>query len=273
MSTTIKLAGLKRNLDSGNGRLYVHELGNPSKTFVLLDEGEAMASWGLKRFNLYTCAKPFSEPASQLQNVNWELTTEHGKDINCFFNGLSSDNQVKVLSIKEELENKFRTEQAIGIHYAEYGSMIPADQFSEEEKEKTDIYAFLPNDEEMGRCTNCALYVAEQYPGRSEVYGFYCEDNPECTHKEVTSAFGHDFCVIDNRYIVDFWVSLYTGSEQQSVFDLEDKNDHAKIKQIYGNPERWSVMVDGSFVKYNDHKFPENLRVKRVEVKESELSI
>lgn len=273
MKKRIKLAGLNKNLDSGNGRLYVHEVGNPSNTFVLQDEGEAMAKWGLNRFNLYTCSKPFSEPANQLTEVKWELTTEKRSDINCFFNGLSSDNQTKTLSVKEELESKFGSEQSIGIHYAEYGSMIPAEEFSEEEKEQTDIYAFLPNDEEMGRCTNCALYVAEQYPGRAEVYGFYCEDNPKCTHKAITDANGHDFCIIDKRYIVDFWVSLYTGYEKQSVYDLHDKSDQLKIRQIYGDPEKWSVMQNDSFIRYDDHRFPEDLRINRVKVRELELSI
>lgn len=274
MKTTIKLAGLKRNHDSGNGRLYVHELGNPKQTFVLMDDGAGMASWGLTRFNLYTCAKPFSEPASQLHNVSWELTTENGKDIGSFFNKLSSDNQVKTLSVKEELETKFKSEKAIGIHYAEYGTMTPMNDLSEEEQETADIYAYLPNNEEMGKCTNCAVYVAEQYPGRAEVYGFLCENNPECTHKAVTDAFGHDFCVIDNRYIVDFWVSLYAGYEQQSIYDLQDKNDQAKIKQIYGNPEKWSVMINSSFASHDDSNFPENLRIKRPDFRSnSELTI
>ena len=67
------------------------------------------------------------------------------------------------------------------------------------------------------------------------------EDNPSVTHAGVIVAGGHDFALIDDRYIVDLWISLYTGEEEQVVYDLSKPSDHEKIHAIYGDPVNWSV--------------------------------
>lgn len=124
-----------------------------------------------------------------------------------------------------ELQAMFATEAACGIYYAPM------------EGGRLDV-AWLPNGEEMGRCTNCAWYVVDRL-NEGDVYGFYTDDNPVVTHREILGCGGHDFAVIGNRYIVDIWVSLYNGAEEQVVYDLGNSADADKIRALYGDTRRW----------------------------------
>lgn len=267
MNSQIKLLGFLNNYDETNKRLYVYSIINPMQNFVIVEEKEQNRT----QFNLYLCKENGSEPGEKIENKNWILLTEKAEKIGPFFNKLSSKNQFDLTSIKKELEERYSSEEKIGVFYADYETLTPKNEIPENELEKADIYAFLPNSEEMGRCTNCANLVAKHYKGISDVYGFLCEDNPECTSKGVTSAGGHDFCLIDKRYIVDLWISHYAGEEDKTVYDLQDRNDKDKIKELYGDPAKWSVMVNSHFVHFDDKDFPPEKRITRQEVKYSEL--
>ena len=122
---------------------------------------------------------------------------------------------------KAALANLFPSEEEIGVTY-----------------EEPDGYAILPGFGEMGRCTNCAHFAVHRV-GRGSVRGFLIQNNSSVTHDAVLVAGGHDFAVIDNRYIIDLWISLYTGEEMQVVYDLRDPVDQGKIQEIYGDPEKW----------------------------------
>ncbi|MFK5947229.1 MAG: hypothetical protein QM500_00475 [Methylococcales bacterium] len=125
--------------------------------------------------------------------------------------------------IKTELEELFKSEDSIGIVYK-------SDEYNDEA-------AYLPDGNQMGNCTNCAKYVISSV-GRGEIYGFLVEHNP-ITHEMINISGGHDFAIIDERYIVDPWISLYTGHETQTVYDMQLEKDHEKITEIYGNPSNW----------------------------------
>ena len=105
-------------------------------------------------------------------------------------------------------------------------------------------WAMLPTHHEMGNCTNCARYAVKRV-GRGRVFGFFSEDMPNYTYDEVLNCGGHDFAVIDDRYIVDLWLSLYAGKEKQTVYDMKDPRDIPKIKKIYGDPAYWKDMSKG----------------------------
>jgi hypothetical protein len=98
---------------------------------------------------------------------------------------------------------------------------------------------FLPDGEIAFICTNSANYVVSQL-GEGIVCGFYVEDNP-VEDIEISSVGGHDFAVIRGRYIVDLWIMHYAGTRDKCVFDMNDKNDKSIIKELYGDPDKWSV--------------------------------
>jgi hypothetical protein len=92
-------------------------------------------------------------------------------------------------------------------------------------------------------CTYHALFAANLLQGK--VYGF--KFNGGIISNKVG---GHDFALIDNRYIVDSWL---TGAEwiheikiNQFVFDLEDPHDQEMVAELYGDPKTWKLMYDFS---------------------------
>lgn len=98
--------------------------------------------------------------------------------------------------------------------------------------------SYLPNGEQFFICTNSAIFVIKEM-GEGELYGFSSEENPSATHSEIQGSDGHDFALLRGRYIVDLWISHFTGCEEKVVYDLLDKRDHAKIKEIYGDLNAW----------------------------------
>lgn len=171
------------------------------------------------------------------------------------------------MNVKEKLEKEFGSEVALRIVYRDYNTGKSEDDMSEIEKEDCEIYAYLPNGTDMGKCTNCARYIRSLYPHRTEVYGFLIVDNPRVTHKHVLSAFGHDFAVLDSRYIVDPWISSYVGAEDKTVYDMQSKDDRAKIIEVYGESEYWAYMKDDNFVRFNDDDFPSDKRIRYPKLK------
>jgi hypothetical protein len=84
--------------------------------------------------------------------------------------------------------------------------------------------------------------VAEALPGRGRVRGFWVDDNPEAT--DVASVCdGHDFAVVDDRYVVDGWAVHVEGITKQVVWDLKDSMEQAKILRLYGRPEKWTSIT------------------------------
>ena len=101
---------------------------------------------------------------------------------------------------------------------------------------ETEECAVFPDGSAMGNCTNCARRVVELL-GRGEVWGFSADSNPKA--ESVDGCSGHDFAVVDDRYIVDVWISLYTGRVKQIVFDLDANADQPEINRLYGDRSTW----------------------------------
>lgn len=92
--------------------------------------------------------------------------------------------------------------------------------------------ADLPETEETGHpftiCTNCARWVQKNYFPEGRIVGYFS--------KEFTG--GHDFLLIDHRYIIDLWPRFTDGEEHAPVFyDL--KEDFETITRLYGSILKW----------------------------------
>ena len=125
-----------------------------------------------------------------------------------------------------------------------------ADQLAAEFIGKPDRFWGITSDKRMGdtfpsgqsavECTGYALAIKSKLGDRAKVYGFYGEDNP--TSEIGKDAGGHDFAVVDGRYIVDPWLTDVWGGKK-GVFDLENPDDQPEIKRLYGDRATWSAGV------------------------------
>ena len=101
------------------------------------------------------------------------------------------------------------------------------------------------------QCTGFAVRIQEKLGAdRVQVMGFTMEDNPQAGIGSICN--GHDFALVDGRYIVDPWlVEVETGSittpkgtklelDGQGVFDLETEAE--LVTTIYGNKKYWIEM-------------------------------
>jgi hypothetical protein len=86
-------------------------------------------------------------------------------------------------------------------------------------------------------CSGFAHAIHQQLGGgRVAVCGFFDYDNPDSSIAR--DAGGHDFAVVDERFIVDPWL-VDIAEEKRGVFDLESKGDVARVKALYGQMESW----------------------------------
>lgn len=111
-----------------------------------------------------------------------------------------------------------------------YGGIIPP--------EDADEPSTLANGGYWSTCTSWANMVAQALPGRGRVRGFFIDDNPEAT-TIASVCDGHDFAVVDDRYIVDGWARHVEGIADKVVFDMKNPQDRAAILGLYGNPQKW----------------------------------
>lgn len=170
---------------------------------------------------------------------------------------------------KESLSSLFKTEEQIGVYYGDSATKESRDTYKGDPDTFEEV-AWLPSGEYMGRCTHCAKFVVKHL-GEGEVYGFAVSDNP-VAHEGINNCFGHDFTVVQNRYIVDIWMSLYAGEEKQSVYDLRDKRDFAKITEIYGKPELWGMFSKQAGRYLSGDEIPQDKRP-RLHRPEAEMSL
>jgi hypothetical protein len=65
------------------------------------------------------------------------------------------------------------------------------------------------------------------------IMGYWSENNPiaELGHSEG----GHDFLIVDDEWIIDFWAAAYCG--ECPIHNL--KTDAAEIRKLYGPRCKW----------------------------------
>lgn len=72
---------------------------------------------------------------------------------------------------------------------------------------------------------------------RVKKYGFSDEDNEASEIARLCG--GHDFAVVDHRYIVDGWAANVELVHKTGVLDLEDPDHFDDITRLFGDPRCW----------------------------------
>ncbi len=154
-----------------------------------------------------------------------------------------------------DLEARFGTEEALGICFEdENGKRYSLEEGNRKYQEQPNIKltwtSVFQNGDSATCCTNYARYIRNKLKRRRSVkiYGFKNEDNP--TAKIVIERLhpgGHDFAVIDERFLVDPWVKLVCLKADRVVFDIHDQKDWLYIKEMYGSKSNWKHMVEAEY--------------------------
>lgn len=97
--------------------------------------------------------------------------------------------------------------------------------------------AEFPDGNCWAECTSWAMYVRRMERQRAKLYGFDSDENPDSEIAQLCG--GHDFAVVDGRFIVDGWVANVEGMSKQAIFDLRDPADVADIHELYGDTALW----------------------------------
>lgn len=101
----------------------------------------------------------------------------------------------------------------------------------------------LPDGEDFDNATAICRYVRRALGDRAALYGFLFDDNPTARVSD-TLAGGHDFAVVDHRYIVDGSVPFTPSlGIRRAVFDLADAADRTIIDRLYGDMCTWERMI------------------------------
>lgn len=89
-------------------------------------------------------------------------------------------------------------------------------------------------------CTSHAMYVAEKEKGK--VVGFMLKDNPAPRLAGICD--GHDFALIDGRWIIDTWAAFWEEILPVAVIDIKDPNNAELVRAFFGDPAKWQVVRD-----------------------------
>lgn len=121
-----------------------------------------------------------------------------------------------------ELAARYGTDVALGVTYNE------------------DVGAsLLPDGGRASSCADCAYYIRSLEP-TTAIYGFWSSENTRWAG--VMLVDGHDFAVVENRYIVDPWIVDTECLSDRAVFDLESPLDQTEVRRLYGDPKSWHLV-------------------------------
>lgn len=151
-----------------------------------------------------------------------------------------------------DLEARFGTDEALGvaIRLDDTDEIVPVADYEKRyshlgRMERPGGESIFPDGSSAVCCTNYAAQIFRAYPGRVKIVGFANEDNPlsKVAREEIHPG-GHDFALLDERYLVDPWIRLVPLEDEQIVFDLSKDSDAAKALDIYGPPACWVQLVE-----------------------------
>lgn len=97
-------------------------------------------------------------------------------------------------------------------------------------------------------CTSCAKYVRSLYPQNTKIIGFASWDNPEALLSRAQD--GHDFAIIEDRYIVDIWAVDIESASLHKVLDLRNPTHQEIILSLYGDKAAWFELVSNNWISY-----------------------
>lgn len=147
--------------------------------------------------------------------------------------------------MKTDLTNQFGTEESLGIqviwtHPDRHTAMLAPTQVPDWHKDALDSESVFPDGLDAVCCTWYAVQVYKAYPGRVQILGFANQDNPtSLVAREQLHPGGHDFAVLDNRYIIDPWLKLVACVTEEVVLDLTVENDVNCALNRYGPRNLW----------------------------------
>lgn len=101
----------------------------------------------------------------------------------------------------------------------------------------------FPDGTRATQCTNWARYARRAHGTRAQIFGFFCADNPTAVAM-ARLADGHDFALLDDRFILDGWLCNVEGEISEPILDLEDPDHASLIIDYYGNRRNWSRMSE-----------------------------
>ncbi len=88
-----------------------------------------------------------------------------------------------------------------------------------------------------------ASQLRQEFGSRVKIYGFWCFENPLATTlNELRER--HDFAVLDDRWIIDFWLARHYPEEYFGVVDLQDEQSCKGARALYGDPGCWERDFD-----------------------------
>ena len=144
-----------------------------------------------------------------------------------------------------QMEALFFSVQALGVYFKlEDGRTLSAADY-DALGNAPDASSHLPHGGSACCCTDYAAHIFLTLPGRVRIVGFANEDNPSSrVARELIHPGGHDYALVDERFIVDPWPRLVPGVFDQMVFDLANEADAALVLDIYGPQQCWRHMVE-----------------------------
>jgi hypothetical protein len=158
--------------------------------------------------------------------------------------------QLNSQAFKAEMEAKFGSDEALGVWFEleEDGRALSAaayDQLSLKRGNPADAASKLPHGGSGTCCTDYAVHIYLALKDRVQIFGFSNKDNPTSrVAREQIHPCGHDYALVDGRYIVDPWPRLVPAAFFDMVFDLEDEADGALALDVYGPQRCWTHMTE-----------------------------
>ena len=111
------------------------------------------------------------------------------------------------------------------------------------EVETEDDGTLFPDGRRAVECTSWAAYARRVHGARVEIRGFFCEDNPRARGMDRLAP-GHDFAVLDGRWILDGWLANVEQEIDDPLIDMQDPARAELIERYYGDPARWERLSE-----------------------------
>ncbi len=142
--------------------------------------------------------------------------------------------------MKDELRSLIdKQEESIKYEHPEgYNLGDDAEGDKEPTNEDGDTVSVFPNGDHAAFCTSWADDLRERLgPEAVALFGFDADANPDSYVSKI--ADGHDFAIVNQRYIVDGWTTNVESIHPTGVMDIEDDGDLDEIIRLYGDPRQW----------------------------------
>jgi hypothetical protein len=150
---------------------------------------------------------------------------------------------------KRVIHEFFGHEEALGVRYIDQaGKLYTPTQVTEyyvrHGKPMDDVESQFPDGTDAVRCTHYAMQVYRRFPSHTQIFGFTNAANPDCEFaRKQWHPGGHDFAIIDGRWLVDPWARHVACAYDEIVYDLESPDDAALAQARYGKRDNWRHMT------------------------------